>query len=702
MNINYKITSIFLLIALIVSGCSIDKGFKSLDVYNYFDAKQKFERIEKRKLVPGSYGLSIIFQRNDNPFYDLDSALIKINSVHSNYSKLTQKQKEKYQEYGLDSSSILMQRDLISALYFNRAIETNSIYGFQEFITKNEWSSEVNTAIVLRDSLLFFENHEKGEAKDYELFMTTYPNSIYRPKAERLYHKAFFKENTVNNSIVNYVQYLIDKPNGDFVVEAQNSIFKLSTINKTLVEYNEFITNYPGNRNVKMAWTLLFDRYLENNYSIKDIEQFVNDYPNYPFKHSYANELLMAKIKFFKYRIDNKWGFVSEKAKNYIAQKFDFVEDFSEGLAVVSLGGKTGYITKTNDIKIELQFDDAYSFHNGFSVVEINGLFGLINRSGEFVVDPIYDDLGNVNDGLLYFEKNENKGFFNSRGEVVIYPKYNDVSNFENQLAIVEKDNKFGVIDSSGNTKIEIKYDAIKMMSANYFVVKNNDLWGVINLLNEVILPFQYDYIELSIDSLLLVEKANQFNYWNLSKQQFITADWFENFSEHRVLAKFDNGFAKVKTLNGYNFINIKAEFLFKEFYSNLGVFGKYIGFESENGWGYLNLQGEVIVKPNYTKAYSFSTGGGIVEFNGNKGLVDNKGEIILPIFYQELKLINDTTVIIKKNNLYGILSHTNDSVIPLKYNLIEPISKSIVKVVSEEELTYFNYIDRAWLKKEE
>ena len=86
MNINYKITSIFLLIALIVSGCSIDKGFKSLDVYNYFDAKQKFERIEKRKLVPGSYGLSIIFQRNDNPFYDLDSALIKINSVHSKHT----------------------------------------------------------------------------------------------------------------------------------------------------------------------------------------------------------------------------------------------------------------------------------------------------------------------------------------------------------------------------------------------------------------------------------------------------------------------------------------------------------------------------------------------------------------------------------------------------------------------------------------
>jgi hypothetical protein len=702
MNINYKIISTIILITLIMSGCAIDKGFESLSIYNYFDAKQRFESSEKRKIVPASYGLSIIYQRNDNPFFNLDSALIKINTAYSNYSILSLKQKEKYHEYGLDSLGILKQRHLISDLYFNRAIETNSVYGFQEFIDKNEWSSDVSTAIVLRDSLFFFERHEKGRAVDYELFMTTYPNSIYTTKADKLYNKAFFKESTITNSITDYVQYIINKPNGDFVAQAENSIFKLATVHKTLAEYNVFIINYPENRNVNKAWMLLFDRYTENSYSIKDIEQFLVDYPDYPFKHKISNELFKANIKFFKYKIDYKWGFISEEGKYYIDPIYDFVEDFFEGLAVVTLNGKTGYITKTSDIKIKPQFDDGYSFQNGFAVVEVDEYFGLINRSGEFIVEPTFDDLGNVYEGFLNYEIDGVNGFLNSKGEMVIFHQYSDVSNFKNHLAIVEKDNMVGVIDTNGNTKIQIKYDAVKMMQTNLFAVKNNDLWGIVNLSNEVILPFEYDFIEFDADSLVLVEKNNEFNYWNSSTQEFITDIWFENFSEHRVLAKFDNGFAKIKTDKGYNFINYKAELVFEKYYSNLGVFGKYVGFESPKGWGYLNLQGKVIVKPNYTKTHSFSIGGGVVELSGNKGLVDTKGEIVLPIFYEELKLINDTTIIVKKNNQYGILSHTNYTIVPLKYNLIEPISKSIVKVVSEAELTYYNYVNRTWLKKEE
>jgi len=702
MNNFFKIALYILLITLIMSSCAIDKGFESLNNYNYFDAKQKFERLEKRKIVPSSYGLSVIYQRNDNPFYNLDSALIKINKAYYNYSSLSDNKKEKYQKYEIDSLSILKQRSLISTLYFNRAVETNSVYGFQEFISKNKWSPNVDIAINLRDSLFFFENHEKGGAADYELFMIAYPNSIYYTKADKLYQKAFYKENTVNNTIADYKKYLSEKPNGDFVTEAQNCVFSLSITNKSIAEYSSFITSYPENRNVNTAWLLLYDGYMQNNYSIDAINQFIGKYPNFPFKRRLKDELLMVNIEFYKYKVDNKWGFVSKDGMYFIDTKYDYVEDFSEGLAVVNSDGKTGYITKTGDVKIVPEFDDGYSFKNGFAVVEVNELFGLINRSGEFIIEPIYDDLGNVNDGLLSFEKDEKMGFFNTNGKMTILPQYSDVSNFSNNLAIVNKDSKVGVIDTNGNPIIDFVYTKIKMIDANHFAVKNDTSWGVINLLKEVILPFEFDYIELDHDSLLLVEKNTQFNYWDFSRQQFITEVWFETYSEYKVLAMFNTGFAKVKTSNGYNFIDTAAKFVFENFYINLGMYNNYISFETEKGWGYLNLKGEVTVKPSYTKTNSFSKSGGVVEIDDNKGVVDEKGEIILPIYFEELRLLNDTLIIVEKNNQYGVLSNFNDTIVSLQYNFIEPISNSIVKIGSETELMYYNYSNQTWLKKEE
>ena len=702
MNNFFKISIIVVLITLIMSSCAIDKGFESLYNYNYFDAKEKFERVEERKIVPSTYGLSVIYQRNDNPFYNLDSALLKINDAYSNYSNLSESKREKYQKYDLDSLSILKQRNLISELFFKRAIETNSVYGFQDFISKNKWSPDVNLAINLRDSLFFFENHIKGGAKDYNHFMLTYPNSIYFEEANLLYNKAFYKESTANNDIEGYKRYLNEKPNGDFVVEAENGVFNLSIVQKTILEYNTFITDFPNNRNVHKAWWLLYDGYMQKEYSSTRISQFLLDYPNFPFKKQIEREMMLSNMAFYKYKFNNKWGFVSEDPLYSVNAKFDFVENFSEGLAVVTIEGETGYITKDGKLKIEPNFDDGYSFKNGFGVVEKNGFFGLINRSGEYVIEPTYDDLGNVNNGLLSFEKNNKSGFFNSKGEIKISPQYSNVSSFKNKLAIVEKNYNVGIIDTNGLSVIDLKYAAIKILDKAIFAVKNDTAWGLINSLNEINLPLEYDYLEKDNDSLILVEKDNQFNYWHIFKHNFISELWFKNYSEYKVLAKFTNGFAKVKTDQGYNFIDANGEFVFNTFYLNLGFYNKCIAFESTKGWGVLNEKGKIIVNPNYSLTHSFSKSIGIVEIDENKGVINAKGEIVLPIYFEELNLLNDTLVIVKKNNQYGILSNFNDTLVSIEYNFIEPISNSIVKIISESTLHYFNYKSNSWLKKEE
>ena len=56
--------------AITLQSCKINSAFEALEVYNYFKAKKLFEKKVDNKIVAAPYGLSLIYGRNDNPFYN--------------------------------------------------------------------------------------------------------------------------------------------------------------------------------------------------------------------------------------------------------------------------------------------------------------------------------------------------------------------------------------------------------------------------------------------------------------------------------------------------------------------------------------------------------------------------------------------------------------------------------------------------------
>lgn len=699
---NILILSLFF-ITLIANASRLKRGFQSLDIYNYFEAKNLFEKTKKRHVVAASYGLSVIYQRDDNPFYNLDSAYNHIILAADNFSQLKEKKRIRYKKYGVDSVRIIRQRDLVSNDLFDRALDVNSIYGFQDFIDKNTWSPNIERAELLRDSLYFFEMHEKGNSESYSLFLNTYPNSIYVSQAKNLFDKNFYTEKTKNDFLISYVDFLNIAPSSPFVPDAEDRIFELSTKTKTTKAYENFIKDYPNNRNVNLAWKMLYETNLQKNYSRIEIESFLDTYPEYPFKSGAEEELKMEAVDFLSIRISDKWGFISEDNSFYIAPKYDYVEDFSEGLAIVSIDSKVGFISKTGEKKIDLKFDDAYSFQNGYAVVEVDEKFGLINRSGEYVVEPKYEDLGNIVGGFCFFEMEESGyGYFDRKGIIRLKPDYSDASNFENGIAIVSKNESYGVIDEFGTTYIPLMYDEINKLDSSHFAVRVDDNWGVLNLQKDTILPFIYSYVGNVNSNIFMVEKDFKFNFWNRESNKIVSEVWFENYPEYKELGKFNDGYAKIKTDDGYNFIDYEGKPLFTKSYSNLGEYNKNIAFEIDGKWGFINTLGLVTVQPIYDKTQSFSNGGGIVELLPLKGVVNQNGNLLLEVFYEDFTFLSDSVCIVKSRGRYGLISTKKDTIISIEYKFIEPYSNSVVKIVNENEQWYYNFVTDKWIKREE
>ncbi|MEE3390269.1 MAG: WG repeat-containing protein [Candidatus Cryptobacteroides sp.] len=70
--------------------------------------------------------------------------------------------------------------------------------------------------------------------------------------------------------------------------------------------------------------------------------------------------------------------------------KIDLIRDFSEGAAMVIMGGKYGFVDTIGHEIVPCRYDDAFDFHEGMARVESGGKWGYIDKSGREVIPCIY------------------------------------------------------------------------------------------------------------------------------------------------------------------------------------------------------------------------------------------------------------------------------------------------------------------------
>lgn len=159
-----------------------------------------------------------------------------------------------------------------------------------------------------------------------------------------------------------------------------------------------------------------------------------------------------------------KWGFINTKGKEVIPCKYDNVRDFSEGLAVVNiggefgtslvLGGKYGYIDTTGKEVVPLRYDDANDFSEGLAPVVLNGKCGYINKKGKEVIPFKYNVAGKFSEGLAVVSIGNMEtgkwGFIGKNGKEIIPLKYDYAESFKNGKAEVMLNGKSFFIDKTG------------------------------------------------------------------------------------------------------------------------------------------------------------------------------------------------------------------------------------------------------------
>lgn len=180
-------------------------------------------------------------------------------------------------------------------------------------------------------------------------------------------------------------------------------------------------------------------------------------------------------------RKGGKYGFVDQN-KLVIPIKYDYADDFSEGLAVVGMregnsgiNMKQGFIDKNDNMIIDYRFQRARKFKEDVAAVtpiNSNNGWGYIDKKGQFILKPMYLAAGEFSEGMAPVSVDFGQfGFIDKLGNFIIPPVYNLASSFSEGRAcvlvgqkmqfkpfqIIER-GKYGYIDRFGNMIIDPKF----------------------------------------------------------------------------------------------------------------------------------------------------------------------------------------------------------------------------------------------------
>ena len=304
---------------------------------------------------------------------------------------------------------------------------------------------------------------------------------------------------------------------------------------------------------------------------------------------------------------------------------------------------------------------------------KIKEIFGLYPNVGYFSNERILY----CQEELIGVKKNK-WGFANKNANTVIPFVYNDICKFSEGLAWVKLNGKWGCVDKNNKTVIPFVYESGGLFSEGVSNAKLNGKWGYINQLGITTVPFVYEYAMPFLNGFAKAYMRGKCGLIDKYNKIVIPFD-FEDVSS------YSEGLAGVKLQTKWGYIDTKFNKVIPCIYKHISEFKKGIAcvykelFKREyiNGTGasVFSLYGSIIddvIHIGYSRFIQ----------NEKYGIINSKGEIIIPCIYDDLK--NSTTELFcaRKGHKWGIVDFMKGiEALPCEYEDIRGVSEGIIFV---------------------
>lgn len=683
-NIFFRIVlSVLFLFAFSNAGASVKKGFKALSIYDYFLAKKNFYKAGKKHPDPyASYGLAVIFSRNDNPFFNLDSASKYAALSYCSY--LIKREKAEFSGFKIDSSSILNLVDTVAFKQWAKIRRSVNITAFNNFLTTNYLANSLlkEQAVYLRDELEFNDVILKNNSDTTQKFINSHPQSSFLQESLLLIQRQVYEETTLGGSKEKLISFIERNPKNLMMNTAYENLYKIYRKTSDVNGLKTFVENYKNAPQFNEAWKLLFSLTV-TSFTNEELEKFLQEHPAFPFKTSILKELELNKITLFPYEQNDLTGYINANGKKIIQPEYETVTDFYEGLAVVSRNDSVFYINKENTNPFNKFYSEAYTFKNGLAAVKEGTKWSFINRQGQ-VVKGDFEEISELSNSVYVVKQNAKYGAVDQSGQTIIEPRFQKLGDFKNEFAYYMENGKYGFVSKTGYVQ-KAEYDWISDFSDNIAIIKQNNLYGLTDSKGQVILPAGYDLVLKANNSVFIIIKNDQYGFFS-GKGCFITAiaydylkekptEFYTNGHVFKLLKKGEQGIIDgngkpLIDFGTYDEVNFASNGLIK--------------VKRKNKYGYVDRKLSLVIPYKFEEAGDFTDSLAIVNYKQKNSLINTQGKEVFTSG-EEIKKLSKHYFVVGEGE--GIVNSRGEKVFSGVSDIQKPQKKVFIITLDNKEI---------------
>lgn len=382
--------------------------------------------------------------------------------------------------------------------------------------------------------------------------------------------------------------------------------------------------------------------------------------------------------------------------------------------------GLWGFSDSLQNIIIPCKYDEVNFFNNGFAIVsgdckmvypygnDVGGnkvcKQGVIDSKGNLIIPIEYNRIENFNEmGIAKAYRNEKVGFIDKTGKEIMPFIYKEKGfKLDKNLSIIFLDKKVGLLnDDIRKIVVPVKYDTIihplnQINRREYSViwVGNNEKWGFYNPKNNILVEPQFDkFVEYRVfnrrrtmgetERFLYTETANELAIWDkMTGKKIISGKYNEiqpflvnklKFYKTTIKDTSQSVFLQLRIDNKWGVSDSIGKIIIPIRYDNITLIDDYFQATEDKNIFFFNLSGnkinkkfelsEKFAKLNLTK----------IQRSGKWGVLDSVGNEIIPCQYDTLiHQRNIDAIIAVKDNKYGLFNKQGEEIAPCVYDPIK------------------------------
>ena len=367
----------------------------------------------------------------------------------------------------------------------------------------------------------------------------------------------------------------------------------------------------------------------------------------------------MSKTETFKIEDNGQfYGVVGKNNRIVVPFVYDeIINTFSSGLINVCKNDKWGCFDLEGNIVIPLVYDWMFPFGKDpldTTSAKRNGKWGIIDRKGGDVIPCVYDEEIVFKNNRAIVSTNGKMGMINQEGIFIIPCQYSYLKPFVKSPLFIKviDNNKSGIFDLSGNTIIPTIYDEIEDIYNDFVIVKQSGCFGVININGEEVIPCEYEKIDKYHHDISHLEITPQSDVFSVLK----------NNKWKYVLATNKN--CNVVLYDWISELLTPSNFIVKQ----------------NKKYGLINNHGEIIVPVEYNRIEGI-WGYYILDTGKKKGLCDAEGQELIPICCGNIQIISkESAIVIKDEKIFLFFFDKNKE--PVQYDEINRLYGKFYKVI--------------------